>query len=430
MVGSRTAPPEPGANAGESSSELVPAVDPRGFGIDRRDFLKGGALGAIGLLGVSERALAVPSEPSVKRYKTLGRTAMKIADISFGSSRMKDAKVVRYAYEHGVNYFDSAEGYKGGRSERAIGEALHDVRDRVFITSKTKALARTTRDEMMKSLEGSLRRLRTDYVDVYFNHAVNDVERLRNPEWAEFTELAVQQGKIRWRGVSGHAGDLVECLEYGLDNQLIDVILAAYNFGQDPAFHQRFLTTFDFVALQPRLPKLLERAHAEGVGVVAMKTLMGARVNDMRPHERAGGTFAQAAFRWVLSNPDVDALVVSMNNTEMIDEYLGASGSSRVARADLELLSRYAARNGAGYCQHGCNLCESSCPAGVPIAEVLRTRMYAVDYRDAELARDDYALLGAGASPCLSCDASPCGGACPIGIPIADRTREAALRLG
>ena len=50
---------------------------------------------------------------------------------------------------------------------------------------------------MMKSLEGSLRRLRTDYVDVYFNHAVNAVERMQNEEWAEFTELAKKQGKIR-----------------------------------------------------------------------------------------------------------------------------------------------------------------------------------------------------------------------------------------
>ncbi len=419
------------ARANAEEREPAPAPDPKGFDVDRRDFLKGGALGAIGLLGASDAALAVPAEPTVKRYKMLGRTAMKIADISFGSSRMKDPRVVRYAYEHGVNYFDSAEGYKGGKSESAIGEALHDVRDRVFITSKTKAEKDTTRDEMMKSLEGSLRRLRTDYVDVYFNHAVNDVERLKNPEWAEFTEFAKKQGKIRWRGVSGHAGHLVECLEYGLDNQLLDVILAAYNFGEDPAFHQRFLTTFDFIALQPALPKLLERAHAEGVGIVAMKTLMGARANDMRPHERAGGTFAQAAFRWVLSNPNVDALVVSMNNTGMVDEYLGASGSSRVARADLELLSRYAARNGAGYCQHGCNLCESSCPAGVLISEVLRTRMYAVDYRDLELARDDYAALpDGGGTPCLSCDGSPCAGACPIGIPIADRTRDAARRLG
>ena len=398
-------------------------------GLRRRELLKAGALSAVGLLGPGAVA-ADDALPRVHRYKTLGRTGMKISDISFGSSRMRDPKAVRHAYERGVNYFDSAEGYKGGDSEAAIGEALHDVRDRVYITSKTKAGSDTRRGEMMQALEGSLRRLRTDHMDVYFNHAVNDIDRLENSEWAEFTELAVQQGKIRWRGLSGHGGNLVPCIEYGLDNGLLDVILTAYNFGQDPAFYQRFLTTFDFIALQPGLPKVLERAHTEGVGVVAMKTLMGARANDMRPYERDAGTFAQAAFRWVLSNSNVDALVVSMNDPGLIDEYLGASGSTRVSRVDLELLGRYAAKNGAAYCQHGCNLCEPACPSAVAISEVLRTRMYDVDYRDREFAHEEYAQLAKPATACLTCDGSPCANACPNGIPISDFTRLAARTLG
>jgi len=402
-------------------------------GLDRRDFLVGGASALGGtLLGAGAAGAEEPADatPRVRRYAPLGKTGMKISDISFGSSRMRDAKTVRYAYEHGVNYFDSAEGYKGGASEEAIGEALHDVRDRVFLTSKTKAESGARRAEMMTALEGSLRRLRTDYVDVYFNHAVNDVERMRNPEWAEFTELAKKQGKIRFRGMSGHGGHLVECLDFSLDNQLVDVVLVAYNFGQDPAFYQKMLTSFDFIALQPGLPDVLKRAHARGVGVVAMKTLMGARANDMRPYEEGGATFAQAAFRWTLSNPDVDALVISMNSPDMVDEYLGASGATRTSLRELSLLGSYARLFGADYCQHGCGICESSCPLGVPISEVLRTRMYEVDYRDHALARDDYAKLGAAASPCLTCAEPACASACPNLIPIPERTRDAARRLG
>ena len=394
----------------------------------RRELLGASALGAAGWLLPNGARAETPPEPQVRRYVPLGRTGMEISDISFGSSRMRDPKAVRHAYERGVNYFDSAEGYKGGDSETAIGEALHDVRDRVFITSKTKAGASATRQEMMAALEASLKRLRTDYVDVYFNHAVNEKGRMANPEWAEFTELAKQQGKIRFRGMSGHAGHLVECLEYSLENGLLDVVLVAYNFGQDPGFMQRFLTSFDFIALQPELPKMLTRLHEAGVGVVAMKTLMGAKANDLKPWERPGGTFSQAAFRWVLSNADVDALVISMNDAEMIDEYLGASGT-QLSRDDLQLLGEYAARYGRGYCQHGCSACAQSCPAGVPIAEVLRTRMYDVDYGDAALAREDYAKLGSGGAACLACDGSPCAGACPNGIVISSRTRDAARRF-
>jgi len=208
------------------------------------------------------------------------------------------------------------------------------------------------------------------------------------------------------------------------------VILTAYNFGQDPAFYQKALTRFDFIALQPELPRVLKRAHQAGVGVVAMKTLMGARANDMRPFEVDGGTYEQAAFRWVLSNPDVDALIISMNEPKQIDGYLAASGTARVTRSDLRLLDGYAAKNGSSYCQHACNVCAASCPHGVEISEVLRTRMYDVDYRDPELARDDYAKLGMGASPCLDCDGTPCAGTCPNGIPIAEFARDAAQRFG
>jgi predicted aldo/keto reductase-like oxidoreductase len=403
---------------------------PQHGNIDRREFLLTGAVGMAGLCtaGLGE-AFGAAEEPRVRRYVPLGKTGMSISDISFGSSRMRDPAAVRHAFERGVNYFDTAEGYKGGASEAAVGEALHAVRDRVFLTSKTKALADSHRDEMMKALEGSLVRLRTDYVDVYFNHAVNSVDRMQNDEWAEFTELAKKQGKIRFRGMSGHGANLVKCLNYALDHRLVDVILTAYNFGQDPAFYSSVLNRFDFIALQPDLPPVLSRAHREGVGVVAMKTLMGARANDMRPYESQGSTFAQAAFRWTLSNPDVDALIVSMNDAATIDEYLGASGSGGVSRGGLDLLGTYAALNGARYCQHGCDRCAGSCPNGVEISEVLRTRMYDVDYADRDLARRDYAAIAGNASPCLACTGEPCRTACPNGIPISDYTRDTARRL-
>jgi predicted aldo/keto reductase-like oxidoreductase len=400
--------------------------------LDRRDFLRHGAAAALGagaLPLVSGGALAAEEGPRIARYVALGRTELRISDISFGSSQSDDPDLVRYAFDRGINYFDTAEGYRRGRSEEAIGAGLKGVRERAFIATKTSAGPGARRDEMMRALEGSLRRLQTDRVEVYLNHAVNDVDRLRNSEWLEFTELARRQGKIRYRGMSGHGGRLVECLEYALEHDLVDVILVAYNFGQDPAFYERFLRDFDFVALQPGLPRVLDRARERGVGVVAMKTLMGARLNDMRPHEHGGATFAQAAFRWVLSGPHAHALVVSMRSRAQVDEYVAASGASRNRRSDLELLERYAAAFGASYCQHGCRICEPSCPAGVPIPDVLRARMYDVDYGNAELARSTYAELGGAAGTCLGCAAQPCLSACPNGIPIAERTRDAARRL-
>lgn len=398
--------------------------------VDRRHFLRLGAGAAVGLAAVHGRAHAQTAPPGrIQRYVRLGRTELKVSDISFGSASSSDAALVRHAFDRGVNYFDSAESYRWGGAEEAIGEALQGKRDQVVLSSKTKAGSSDTRADMMKALEGSLRRLRTDHVDIYFNHAVNDVARMQNQEWREFTELAKRQGKIRFRGMSGHGGHLVECLNYALDHDQVDVILVAYSVGQDPSFYDKLRHTFHWAAIQPDLPPVLQKAKQKDVGVLAMKTLMGARLNDMRPYERPGSTFSQAAFRWVLSRPNVDALLISMTSNELIDEYVSASGASVTSQTDLDLLARYVEMRVGNYCQPGCSACESSCPHGVAIAEVLRTRMYAVDYRDDVLARTEYAALGEGASACLTCAHRSCLTACPLGVPIAELTREAAARL-
>src|SRR5262249_42845678 len=197
-----------------------------------------------------------------------------------------------------------------------------------------------------------------------------------------------------------------------------DVRGAADSFGKDPGSYARFPRSLDFGARQPDRPGVLGQAKAKGVGVVVMKTLMGARLNDMRPFEKGGATFAQAAFRWVLSNTNVDGLIVSMTSPDRIDEYLGASGWRSAAHGDLPLLPHYAEMHGTSYCRHGCSDCEGACPYGVPIADVLRARMYAQDYGDMRLARSAYAQLGAGASACLTCAQPACAGACSHGLPI------------
>ncbi len=392
----------------------------RGRLVGRREFVKCGALASLGLglLPFTGTAAKAGSRAGVGRYAPLGRTGLRISDISFGSSRLTAGQedLVLKAFDSGINYFDTANDYTDGESERTIGRALRGKRDKVFLASKVSAGSGDRKESIMRELEGSLRRLQTDRVDLYFNHAVNDVARLKAPEWYAFAEEAKKQGKIRFIGLSGHGGRLSECLDYAIDSGRFDVILAAYNFGREPAFYQRFLRSFDVVAIQPDLPRIIRKAKSTGMGFIAMKTLMGARLNDMRPYETNGSTFSQAAFRWVLSNPDVDGLIVSMTSAELIDEYLGASGSRSAAEADAPLLERYLRMNGSSHCRQGCAACESACPFGVPIADVLRTRMYAKDYGDTRLARSEYAKLGAGATACLGCAHHACAGACPHGV--------------
>jgi predicted aldo/keto reductase-like oxidoreductase len=396
--------------------------------IDRREFLRRGALlgASLGLQPLAASGAIPELPPRVRGRRTLGRTGLEVSDIGFGSSSLSgDVALVHHALERGITYFDTAESYTGGDAEETLGRALEGRRNDVVLASKTTASSGATRAEIMTALEGSLRRLRTDRVDVFFNHAVNDVARLENPEWAEFATRARAAGKIRFTGMSGHGGRLVECIDFAVGNGVADVLLVGYNFGQDPSFLQRFTAGMDFVAVQHDLPRALLAARAKGVGVVAMKTLRGAKLNDMKPFERPGGTFAQAAFRWTLSSPNVDALVVTMRSPEQVDEYLVASGTSLPTRSDARLLERYEARNGHEQCRYGCNDCAGACPLSVPISDVLRTRMYAEDYGDLALARRELAALATDASACLSCAHQACAGSCPHGLDIPALTRRA-----
>jgi len=339
--------------------------DPQFPELDRRAFLRAATttvVTAAATLATPARPVAASSSsPHIQSRRRLGRTNLEISDISYGSSRTTDPEVVRHALARGINYFDTAESYKSGSSEESIGEALAGHREEVVLASKTKCSVGTRQADLMEALEGSLR---------------------------AFAETARQQGKIRFTGISGHGGNLVESIDYAVANDLVDVLLVGYNFGQDPAFYRRLIRNFDFVALQTGLTEALDRARKKDVGVIAMKTLRGARSNDMRPFEYGGATTAQAAFRWTLQGGHVDALIVSMKSKEQVDEYVAASGGAQPSAAELDWLDRYLASAPEGYCEHGCSLCESSCPAGVAISEVLRTRMYARDYEDLAFARE------------------------------------------
>jgi predicted aldo/keto reductase-like oxidoreductase len=408
--------------------------------LSRRELLRAAALAGIGLpLGAlgAAAADAIPATPQIRRRATLGRTGLEVSDIGFGTFALRgDERLVHHALDRGITHFDTAESYTEGDAERTLGRALRGRRDRVTLTSKYVSEAGTSADEQMRVLEESLRRLETDHVDLYLNHAVNDVERLENPGWREFVGRAKAQGKIRFAGMSGHGPRLTECLDYALTHELADVVLVAYNFAQEPGFRERIkdyawnlAAELDVVASQQRLPALLARAHRQGVGVMVMKTLKGARLNDMRPYESEGATFAQAAFRWVLANRDVDSLVVTMKSPAAVDEYVVASGWRSEHRADLPLLARYEALHRDAQCQPGCGACAGSCPHGVPISDVLRARMYAVDYALPAQAAREYATLGAGAALCVGCSGTPCLSACPSGIPIQRLTSDAHERL-
>ncbi len=348
---------------------------------------------------------------AVRAYRPLGNTGIHMSDISFGGAGISQPDVVTRAVERGINYFDTSPDYSHTGSEQVIGKALKPHRDKVFIASKfCSAGGHLPKDtpvgEIVRSVEGSLQRLQTDYLDVCIIHEVNSLDRLMAPTFHEAFDRLKQQGKVRFLGVSSHTPNLEEVMRHAVDSGRFDMLLVAYNFNN-----------------WPDLTTIFRDAKRRGVGVVAMKTLKGAKATVLKDFADGPQAFSQAAFKWVLGNPDVSGLVVSISHFDQIDEYLYASGQP-LTDADVALLQRYDELIAHDYCRPGCGACLDHCPYGVPVDDIFRYAMYFEDYGRARDARSHYAALAMAhnASQCATCPA-PCQAACPFDIPIRDKLR-------
>ncbi|HYC53874.1 MAG TPA: aldo/keto reductase [Candidatus Binatia bacterium] len=419
---------------GTGEPTVADSTPPAGHG--RRDFLRRAGLfsGFLGLGTILQKYgtqyFLIPRAPTqadsprsewagsrVQAYRTLGRTGWQMSDISFGTAHTRDANVVRAALDRGITYIDTSPDYSDAESERVVGQAIAGRRDKVFVASKfcttdghlpTDASVAT----IIEAVEGSLKRLGTDYLDLCHIHACDEIERLMATNFHEAFDRLKEQGKVRFMGVSSHTPNLEAVMNRAVDSGRFDVIMVAYNFEN-----------------WPDLTNIIDKAHANNVGFVAMKTLKGAyhtALADFTPDER--NSFTQAAFKWVHGNPKVSGLVVSISHTEQLDEYLFASGKA-LAPSDLSLLQKYDKAIARHYCRPGCGQCLGSCPAGLPIDDVLRYSMYFDSYRSERLAMVKYDRLPAErkASICASCSA-PCEKACPFDVPIREKmTRAHAL---
>jgi len=356
----------------------------------------------------------------VAEYRRLGRTDFRISDISLGSGSSTGGRqtpeVAREAIERGINYFDTAPDYSESGSEKRLGEAMKDVRERMFVATKFcmpngHLPPGSSVQQYVAAVEGSLRRLQTDRVELVHIHSCDSVERLLDENAHEAFDRLKQAGKVRFLGVSTHTPNLEAVANAAIDSGRFDVMMLAYHFGAWPG-----------------LADVIARAAAHDIGIVAMKTLRGAHHRGLLWSREERDSFTQASFKWVLSNPNVSGLVISLWERAQLDEFLYASGR-RPEPSDHAVLRRYEEEVAARECRPHCGACLASCPEGLPIHDVLRHRMYFEGYGAEKEAMRLYARLDVRADVCTGCSA-PCASACPYGVPIPERTREAHALLG
>lgn len=364
--------------------------------------------------------LAAWKTAHVRAYRRLGRTGAMVSDISLGTGAIQGEngeQIARAAIDRGVTYFDTAPDYSGAGSEDAMGRAMKGVRDRMFVATKFctpegHVPAGSPVDAYVRAVEGSLKRLQTDHVDLVHIHSCDEIDRLMDPHAHEAFDRLREQGKVRFLGVSTHTPNLPEVARTAIASGRFDVMMLAYHHG-----------------IWADLDAIIADAAAHDVGVVAMKTLKGARHQNLTDFRGDAASYAQAAFRWVLSNPNVGCLVVSFSEPAHVDEYLYASGG-RLGREDLAVLQRYDARIAGTYCHPHCGACLDACPERLAVNDILRYRMYFEDYGREKEAMRLYAGLERDASRCAGCPA-PCEAHCPVDLRIRERMvgADALLRL-
>ena len=390
----------------------------------RREFLKSTALAAAAIAGSPLHASCSTEKPSgkptVQRYQEIGKTGLKMSDISYGAGKLPSPSMVLRAIDRGINYFDTAPDY--GSSEKYLGEAMNRIqRDKIIIGSKMckpksypgHLPLGTKKKEYIASVEGSLKRMKTDYLDFCFVHAMGEMskkqeeekKRLLDEEMISAVADLKESGKIRFLAVSSHG-----------PNHMEELMMEAVQSGH----YDMMMMAFNFMKF-PRIPEVMKEAHARGVGVIAMKTLAGAKDMKMEPK---GEAFAPAVFKWVLQHPEVNGLVITIKTIDDLDLFLQASGE-KMTSADQEILDRYARRYDRQYCRTGCSDCEEACPSGVQIATAMRYHMYFKDYGMEKRAMEGYAGLQLNAVPCLTCEEPACLRACTYKLPVRDQLCEA-----
>jgi len=314
--------------------------------ITRKDFIKRSSAGllAAGLFtgfrspGQSDgeepqRARPVDDDGTDSR-RLLGKTGIKVTPVGFGASRTMEPVLLQSALDRGINFLDTGRSYFNGQNETMVGKVVHDVREKVVIQSKISLRLRQTETDlaasgmteritkmMQSSLDKSLAALKTDYVDVMLLHGASSVALLGHEAVIGFFEKIRKAGRIRACGFSSHTNQ-VALMKWVNKNPVYDVVMVPYNHkGSFVHSKSGHYSEWD----QPALEKELKKAHAQGIGVVAMKTCSAGPypVRDAAAADRPEPSFG-AALKWVVDHDYVHSTAVAMGNMDEIDENVRA----------------------------------------------------------------------------------------------------------
>lgn len=290
-------------------------------------------------------------------YRALGKTGLRVSEISMGCNRLGEASMadgkwialVRRAVELGVNLFDTAESYGWGRSEEILGQALAGRSD-VFIASKVSRSRETgersfTQSLVIASAEGSLRRLKRDRLDLLQLHSPS-MDNLLHDDWVEGMRKLQEQGKVRWVGVSINDAESGRWL---IENGLVDALQVDYSMLAPGVGREVFpLAERHGVGILVRMPMargILTGKFTPGqeVGAEHRASLNRERVPEQVRQAEAfralveGSeiTLGQLALRYAITPAGVSAAIPGARTLEQLEQNVAASNGIGLGAAEL-----------------------------------------------------------------------------------------------
>jgi predicted aldo/keto reductase-like oxidoreductase len=326
----------------------------------------------------------------------LGKTGMMVTRLGFGGipiqrlSENDAVAVVRRCLDLGINYIDTANGYS--TSEERIGKAVKGRRHDVLIATKTFP---GTPDIIEKNLDLSLKRLDTDYIDLYQFHGVNEtatLNRIIDPENGLYKvfEKAKKAGKIRHIGITSHQ---------------MDAAKAEVKTGK----FETIMFPFNFITNEPA-KELLPLCREQDMGFIVMKPLAGGMLDN-----------ATIAFKYLLQFPDVVA-IPGIEKIPEIEEIAALyQGSGKMTAAERKKMHQMIDELGTRFCRR-CDYCQP-CQQGIPISMIMTFPTFVK-----RLPPDWYLkspmIPGAmeKAATCIEC--GECEERCPFKLPIREMIKE------
>jgi len=371
--------------------------------LSRRNFLKATGLAGLGttlgalspVTGVHGSTLPKTPASRIVPKRPFGKTGVDVSILALGGELdASDLLVFRQAFKMGVTYWDTADSYGWGKNEKAIGKYFGKFpqdREKVFLVTKA---ATSNPDKLTKSLNTSLRRMNTSYVDLYFIHYVSDVRKELTDEVKAWAERAKAQGRIRFFGFSAHKNmetSMLAAAKLGW----IDGIMMSYNY--------RLMVKND-------MKRAVEACAKAGIGLTAMKTqaafsanfyaTIGSKTDEaLKMTENfvnKGYTAEQAKLKVVWGNPNIASICSAMPNMTILQANAAAAlNKTELSDGDIMRLNRYARQTAAGYCTGCADICESAVGLEVPISEMMRCAMYHNSYGDRDRALAQFRALPA-----------------------------------